>query len=88
MLKTIKVTGNDIRWGRRWSNDSCPVARAVKRACPNSKVTVGRFTMYIDKTPLALPSIAIKFIEEFDSWQYTAPEPITFKLVIPDATCN
>lgn len=84
----IQVTKEDIKQGARSSPGWCPVARAVRRAIPNSQPLVGgsMVTFYWDMRELnqGLPRSARQFIGWFDTgpkWmRWLTARPFTFEL--------
>lgn len=66
MRKKITVTKDDIREGVYFqlSNSLCPVARAMSRAFPKSKVRVGATMCNVDGVSYELPIRANKFISK------------------------
>ena len=88
----IQVTENDIDSGAQDSPTDCPIARALRRACPNSQfVYVGDDFASLNRIPcelsnckqIDLPEVAREFVRQFDKGGDV--EPISFEMQIPDA---
>jgi hypothetical protein len=62
----IKVTQEDIDKGARCSNQSCPVALALRRLYPDLKISVGRVRTIIEDKKYYHSNELIKFIGRFD----------------------
>lgn len=78
MRKLIKVTDDDIRFGRRASASFCPVARAVNRIIkPPVTVTPDHITVYLDDEQkyLTIPNNerVSDFIRDFDAGKKVKP---------------
>lgn len=83
----IEVTKEDIKTGMRCNGQACPVANAIRRACPGVSFHVTRSLVQWRlvgiqaKLNIELPGKAISFIEAFDFLHEV--QPITFELEIP-----
>jgi hypothetical protein len=86
----IKVTEKDIQLGAPDSPEQCPIARAVRCACPQFQfVYVGEDFLGVRQTPgdlqtcqqIDLPEIARRFIRDFD--ERKPVQPISFELSLP-----
>jgi len=93
-MKTIRiqVTKKDIKAGAQDSPTDCPIARALRRACPNFQfVYVGDDFASLNRTPcelsnceqIDLPEVARQFVRQFDNGDDV--KPIRFEMQIPDA---
>lgn len=80
----IRVIRDDIRKGKRKSLCECPVARALKRQTPFSKITVCSALTFIQSNGGSVvvdaPKAVSDFITKFDLGEPV--KPFTFELVI------
>lgn len=75
----IKVNSRDIAKGKKWSQHSCPVARALKKSfnVKGDCVTVDEDNITLElKTPAAIKA----FIRRFDTEGKNAVKPSSFNL--------
>lgn len=86
MRRTIAVTASDIRYGRRESSISCPVALAIKRELDPSDINVDDTDLSLTIGELSgradLPAKVCKFIAAFDKIGRKAVRPMTFRLEV------
>ena len=75
---TIRVTADDITKGEPSECRCCPIALAMQRRFPRSKVNVGRISFRVGKWHGWLPESAQDFICNFDD-NYLV-KPFTFRL--------
>lgn len=66
MSKIIEVTSEDIRYGTPQSANSCPIARAVKRAFPGVTVSVDASTIIVDGKVARTQPPQATFVRSFD----------------------
>ena len=76
----VTVTPADISAGTLAAPQSCPVALALTRALPGTRVWVGPSTVVCSNTEYDLPPKAMGFIELFD--QARPVEPFEFELAM------
>ena len=81
-MKTITVTKADIKEGIRFSSQSCPVAKALNRACPSKRDywSVGPVTMSFYPRKFKTPSDVQRFIKAFDAGKRVKPFSFTLPL--------
>ena len=80
MKHTINVTQEDILLGVEVSCDGCPIARAISRAIPSSKVFVLGDKAIIDSVWVSLPRECLEFVCRFDNGLPVAPFSFTLDL--------
>jgi sulfatase maturation enzyme AslB (radical SAM superfamily) len=76
--KTICVTEENIRKGRRRSGRSCPVALAIRRAFKTKNVNVG-FLVTVGKMNYTYPRKVDEFICKFDNEKTVNPMSFVLK---------
>lgn len=82
-IVTITVTQADIRWGGPYG-DTCPVARATKRALGRKRIHVSHDLIYAvstyGKVLAELPMVARGWIDDYD--KHRSVEPLKFTVAI------
>ncbi len=76
----IRVTQKDIIKGCRGEPNNCPVALAVHRCFPNSKITVAFGQILVGQWRFPMPVSVSMFILHFDNC--TRVKPFSFNLKI------
>ncbi len=76
----IRVTWEDIVTGCRGEPNSCPVALAVHRSFPKSKVTVAHGQIRVGHRRIPMPQCVQDFINWFD--ELNVVKPFSFNLKI------
>lgn len=84
MKKKIEVTQEDIRKGKRFQNDACPVALAVQRTLKRQAIIGDRLFSLYNKRGLiytygTLPKAVQLFINKFDNKEKVEPFGFTLK---------
>ncbi len=83
-MTTIEVTQDDIDHGTRGSCNTCPVARAIKRATGFHNLVSARNVLAYNRerstrpTAVNLPIEALRFINDFDC--HHPVQPFSFEL--------
>lgn len=75
----IDVTDEDIRLGKRFSETSCPIARAARRAGIKDPLVV--MGIYSDGKHYCLPLAAQDFVHDFDHGNPVDPFSFEIELV-------
>ena len=73
-----RVTLDEINNGKRCDSSNCPIALAIKREMPNSRVAVGCYYVVIDGEASILPTNAAVFLRAFDCGDPV--EPFEFEI--------
>lgn len=82
MSKIIEVTAEDIRYGTPQSANSCPIARAVKRAFPGATVSVDSSSIIVDGKVARTQPPQATFVKNFDKSEKRS-EAVPHKFVLP-----
>jgi hypothetical protein len=85
MKLSVDVTADDIRLGQKQSTDSCPIARALKRAWKATNVEVAPTedmdpTITVDGIDVGFGHEVVTFAERFDNDKVVKPRTFVFEL--------
>jgi hypothetical protein len=72
-MLTVTVTQDDIDNGRRSDSRECPINKALKRAFPGRRTSVGADYYWIDGANFNFPPEAYEFRKNFDQGNPVSP---------------